>query len=241
MKKIINHVVHHAKKHGKAVHTHVIKHHHKYIFGIISGALVYKTLALILTTAAITPMGTTFASGTTDTWIVFTGTVMTGDFFVNNDDSSTTWLDVTINNNIDWATHMRFWNTESDRNIASWNIYSDVQSWVLDDNGTWTKTVYGQFSGNNSSGENIILDLQDTIEYIITETNTWSTQTWEVNTGTVNTGTVDTWTVFVADITPDTISFTDVLNADLTTEENININQKRLAECDKQFLYRNQG
>lgn len=206
-------IIHHVKRHWKTVHKHVRKHHPKYIFGAISGALVYKTLALILTTAAITPMWVTFASWTADTWTVYTGTVLAGDFVVNNNDSSTTWLDVTINNNIIWATHMRFWNTESDRNIASWDVYSDIQNWLLDDNGTWIKIVYGQFSGNNSSWESIILDLQDTIEYIIAEINTWSIQTWEVNTWTV-----DTWTVFLADTTPDTISFTDVLNADLTTE-----------------------
>jgi hypothetical protein len=49
-------VIHHVKVHGKKLHSHMKKHHKKYIFGVVSGALVYKTLALLITTAAITPM-----------------------------------------------------------------------------------------------------------------------------------------------------------------------------------------
>lgn len=225
-------IIHHIKRHWKAIHKHIKKHHKHYIFGAISAALVYKTLALILTTVAVTPIGNSFASWNTETWVIDTWIVVSGNFFINNNDSSTTWLSVILNNNVTWATYMRFWNTESDLTISAWDSYNETKNRILDDNGTWNKTVYAEFSWT------IILSLQDDILYTLPVTETWSVNTWSSSTWnnltwdilswTVNTWDnltwdiltweVETWNVFLADITPDIFDFTDIDNANLDTE-----------------------
>ncbi len=198
-------IIHHAKRHWKIVHKHIRKHHKKYIFGAVSWALVYKAVSVIIASILASPIWISFASWTIDSWTVDNWVELTWEFLVNNDDISTTWLNVTLNNNISWATHMRFGNTESDKNIAARDVFSQTKSRILDDNWTGIKTVYAQFSG-----ETEILDLQDTIDYlpeVEPEQDGWIEQ--------------DSWTVnswFVEDITPDTFVFNNISGASLTTE-----------------------
>ena len=208
-------VIHHVKRHWNKVHKHIRKHHKKYIFGAVSWALVYKVVSVIIASILANPMWISFASWTVDSWTIETSIDLTWDFLINNDDISTTWLEVTLNNNITWATHMRFGNTESDRNIAAWDNFSQTKSRTLDDNWTWTKTVYAQFSG-----ESEILSLQDTIDYlpeIETEQDSWTLE--DISTEQ------DSWTidVFVADNSPDTFVFNNISDASLTTEHFSNI------------------
>jgi hypothetical protein len=44
MKKVVNHLHEYRQK----VHTHVKKHYKKYLFGIVSAALIYKIIPVLI-------------------------------------------------------------------------------------------------------------------------------------------------------------------------------------------------
>jgi len=82
------------------------------------------------------------------------------DFEINNDDISTDVYLVTLNMTITWAVNMRFWNTPTERDSASWEPYANTKSWSLPDL-TGTKIVYAEFE--SSTGATVYL--QDDILY----------------------------------------------------------------------------
>ena len=95
----------------------------------------------------------------------------TGTFVIDNDATYATWLAVTLNSNVTWATHMRFWNTITERDGTGWITYTWTKSWNL----TWIggdgiKRVYAQFSGNG-----VVRNVSDSIIY---DTSTWSMASW---------------------------------------------------------------
>jgi len=103
----------------------------------------------------------TFASFQTNHFTIFSLGIWTWSFSINNDIETTTWLNVTLTNLITWATHMRFWNTIAERDIATWTGYKTNFNWNLtgiwED---WIKWVYAQFSWNW-----VIRNVSDSIIY----------------------------------------------------------------------------
>lgn len=90
--------------------------------------------------------GSNFAVFQTNHFTTFSIWVYSGTFTINNDDINTTSTWVTLNMNISWATHMRFGNTQAQRDSASWIPYSSTHSWDLEAQ-AWLHTVYAAFSG----------------------------------------------------------------------------------------------
>jgi len=81
----------------------------------------------------------------------------TGDFVVNNDDTYTGLVDVTLNNSVTLATEMRFSNDGSIWN--DWVPYAATHAWTLT-TGDGTKTVYGEFK---DCADNTLADEDDII------------------------------------------------------------------------------
>jgi hypothetical protein len=72
-------------------------------------------------------------------------TVPSGTFEINDGDSYTNTTEVTLNlTNITNASEMRFGNTESERDSASWQSFFNSIPWTLS-GGDELKTVYGEF------------------------------------------------------------------------------------------------
>jgi hypothetical protein len=101
----------------------------------------------------------------TDHFSYFAVGDFTWSFFINNDATSTTTQNVTLNIDVPTATQMRFRNEEW--TWTTWEAYTTSKSWTLS-NGTWTKTVNVEF--NTSSW---IISDSDTIEY-----TDWSSENW---------------------------------------------------------------
>jgi hypothetical protein len=76
-------------------------------------------------------------------WIVLSGWA----FVINNNADITTWYNVTLNINVNWATHMKFGNTTAQRDSANRVTYNNTYPRTLT-GADWEKTVYAMFSGN---------------------------------------------------------------------------------------------
>jgi hypothetical protein len=92
------------------------------------------------------------------------------DFFINNDIIQTTSTAITLNMSLSGVTEMKFWNTVSWRDSASWETYSITKAWILT-SWEWNKTVYASFK--NSSWE--IVNVIDEIIYKINPSLPYST------------------------------------------------------------------
>lgn len=91
----------------------------------------------------------------------------TGTFTINNDAIYATWLAVTLNNTVPWATHMRFGNSIAERDAAGWSTYTATRAWTLSwVNGDGIKRVYAQFSGNE-----VVRNVSDSIIYDTSSAN----------------------------------------------------------------------
>jgi hypothetical protein len=98
-----------------------------------------------------------FANFQTNHFTIFSLGIWTGTFVINNDAATTTGLNVTLNTNIVWATHMKFGNTPAARDSASRVTYNASYPRTLT-GADGEKTVYAMFSGNGS-----LAYIQDTI------------------------------------------------------------------------------
>jgi hypothetical protein len=95
-------------------------------------------------------------------------TVPSGTFDINDGNSYTNSTNVTLNlTNITNSSEMRFGNTESERDSASWQSFSNSIPWTLSD-GDELKTVYGEFK--TSAGVTNLIN--DTITLDTTAPNT---------------------------------------------------------------------
>ena len=126
----------------------------------------------------------------------------TGTFVIANDATYATWLAVTLNSNVTWATHMRFWNSIAERDGTGWITYTGTKAWNL----TWTdgdgiKRVYAQFSGNG-----VVRNVSDAIIY--------DTSSWSMYSGLQAHLDGTTWTSLkFFDLGPRNLSWTGVGNA----------------------------
>ena len=206
----------HIKRHGKSVHQHIKKHHKKYIFGAVSGALGYKVLSIIAATIFANPLWVSFASESSVSWDIQTwaetATELTWTFVINEDQESTTGTSVILNNNITWADYMRFANDQSSLDSWSWEIFSQTKEWTLDSQ-TGTKIVYAQFSWVED-----ILNLQDDISYIPIEEEQEIEEEIEETEEIVEEVQDVEEVEFILDTSPNTFNFVDVANANLTSE-----------------------
>jgi len=84
------------------------------------------------------------------------------DFFINNDDTTTSIDMVTLQMDISWATEMRFWNTQLERDLAVREPYSSSKSRTLS-LWEWVKTVYAQFRN--------WIDTIDVLDEIVRDSN----------------------------------------------------------------------
>ena len=75
-------------------------------------------------------------------------TAIQWDFTINNDDTSNTGSSVTLNMNLSWVSLMRFWNSISERDNATWEAYSATKSRTLS---SWDgkRTVFWEFQNNS--------------------------------------------------------------------------------------------
>ncbi|HMT01492.1 MAG TPA: LamG domain-containing protein, partial [Candidatus Absconditabacterales bacterium] len=101
------------------------------------------------TTEAKEQDGETTISFNTTHFTIFSFGLSTGSFVINNDATTATGFNVTLQNNVTGATLMKFGNTPAARDAANWTGYSSSFNWTL--TGTdELKTVYAAFS--NSGG-----------------------------------------------------------------------------------------
>jgi len=98
----------------------------------------------------------------------FTIGTTTGNFVINNDETSTLSRNVTLHMNVQWATHMKFWHSTGDVESASWIAYNPTYNRELTE-WTGTKTVYAMFTNGTDTGY-----VNDTIVFIID--TQWPTQ-----------------------------------------------------------------
>lgn len=92
------------------------------------------------------------------------------DFFIENDLTETNSINITLNNNIAWATQMKFWNSIAERDLATFETFSTTKSRNLS-LWEWKKTVYASFK--NASWD--IVNIEDDIIYKITPNLPYST------------------------------------------------------------------
>ena len=120
----------------------------------------------------------------TDFAVTLPQSSMTWLFTINNDDTSTTSANVTLNiSTTPEAINMRFSHDGLIRTERA--SYTTTTSWTLTD-GTWNKTVYAQFDFDGDDSSDV--DMNDTILLVAEEDITPPEDTWHVTPPTGNDG-----------------------------------------------------
>lgn len=104
----------------------------------------------------------------TNHFTYFTIGTTTGNFVINNDQTSTLSRDVTLHMNVQWATHMKFWHSTGEVESASRLTYNTTYNRELTE-WTGTKTVYAMFTNGIDTWY-----VSDTIVFIVD--TQWPTQ-----------------------------------------------------------------